>query len=108
VVQSCLALIVVDRGLVLGSLAARCSSSSQVGAGDVPSTLISALVSPSTFCRFKLGREQRNWFSGTKRLFVELSSHVDNLHAVSYSLPISILLCLVQFASLVLGCDSIL
>jgi hypothetical protein len=36
VVQSCLALIVVDRGLVLGSLAARCSSSSQVGAGDVP------------------------------------------------------------------------
>jgi hypothetical protein len=39
-------------------------------------------------------------------LFAKRSSHVDNLPAVSYSLPLSILLSFVQFASLVLGCDS--
>jgi hypothetical protein len=41
-------------------------------------------------------------------LFAELSSHVDNLCDVSYSLPVSILLSVVQSASLVLGCDCIL
>jgi hypothetical protein len=40
-------------------------------------------------------------------LFIELSSHVDNLHVMSYSLPLSILLSFVQYASLVLGCDCI-
>jgi hypothetical protein len=70
-----------------------------------PSALILTLVSPSTFRRFRLRRERRNWFSRTELLFAELSSHVDNLRAVSYSLPLSILLCFVQSASLVLGCD---
>jgi hypothetical protein len=38
-----------------------------------PSALILALVSPSIFRRFRLRHEQRNWFSGTEILFVELS-----------------------------------
>jgi hypothetical protein len=52
-----------------------------------PSAPISALVSPSTFHRFRLRCERWNWFSETKLLFAELSSHVDNLRVVSYSLP---------------------
>jgi hypothetical protein len=73
-----------------------------------PSAPISALVSLSTFCRFKLRRERQNWFSGTELLFIELSSHVDNLRVVSYSLSLSILLSFVQSASLVLRCVCII
>jgi hypothetical protein len=58
-------LIIVHRGLVLGLLAARCSSS-QVGAVDVSfgsgsGSNISVNLPP---CR--PGRGRRNWFSGTE------------------------------------------
>jgi hypothetical protein len=79
----------VNRGLVLGPPAARCTSASRVGAVDVSLGSDSSIFVYHQLC--SLGRERRNWFSGTEPCVrLSLSSHVDNLRAVSYPLPCSV------------------
>jgi hypothetical protein len=59
------ALIVVHRGLVLGLLAARCSSS-RAGAVDVSHGLSSGSSISVNLPPCRSGRGRRNWFSGTE------------------------------------------